>query len=117
MQLAIEFHAIVEIDEESSDTSAQTHNIHGEVTADEVKENDIVRISVKDSGEGIKEEDLPLIWDRYYKVDKIHKRAVIGTGLGLSIVKNVLLLHGSRFGVSSELHKGSTFWFEFKIVD
>ncbi len=80
-------------------------------------ENDIVRISVKDSGEGIKEEDLPLIWDRYYKVDKIHKRAVIGTGLGLSIVKNVLLLHGSRFGVSSELHKGSTFWFEFKIVD
>ena len=80
-------------------------------------ENDVVRISVKDSGEGIKEEDLPLIWDRYYKVDKIHKRAVIGTGLGLSIVKNVLLLHGSRFGVSSEIHKGSIFWFEFKIVD
>ena len=80
-------------------------------------ENDIVRISVKDSGEGIKEEDLPLIWDRYYKVDKIHKRAVIGTGLGLSIVKNILLLHGSRFGVSSELKKGSIFWFEFKIVE
>ena len=80
-------------------------------------ENGIVRISVKDSGEGIKEEDLPLIWDRYYKVDKIHKRAVIGTGLGLSIVKNILLLHGSRFGVSSELKKGSTFWFEFKIAD
>lgn len=80
-------------------------------------ENDVVRISVKDSGEGIKEEDLPLIWDRYYKVDKIHKRAVIGTGLGLSIVKNILLLHGSRFGVSSELKKGSTFWFEFKIVE
>ena len=79
-------------------------------------DNDIVRISVKDSGEGIKEEDLPLIWDRYYKVDKIHKRAVIGTGLGLSIVKNILLLHGSRFGVSSELKKGSTFWFEFKIL-
>lgn len=80
-------------------------------------ENDIVRISVKDSGEGIKEEDLPLIWDRYYKVDKIHKRAVIGTGLGLSIVKNILLLHGSRFGVSSELKKGSSFWFEFKITE
>ncbi len=80
-------------------------------------ENDVVRVSVKDSGEGIKEEDLPLIWDRYYKVDKIHKRAVIGTGLGLSIVKNILLLHGSRFGVSSEIHKGSTFWFEFKIVE
>ena len=44
----------------------------------------------------------------------MHKRAVLGTGLGLSIVKSILLLHGSRFGVSSELGKGSTFWFEFK---
>ena len=49
------------------------------------------------------------------KVDKIHKRAILGTGLGLSIVKNILLLHDSRFGVSSEVGKGSTFWFEFKI--
>ncbi len=77
--------------------------------------DDVVRISVIDSGEGISEENLPLIWDRYYKVDKVHKRAVLGTGLGLSIVKNILLLHGSRFGVSSEVGNGSTFWFEFKI--
>ncbi len=76
---------------------------------------DVVRISVIDSGEGISEENLPLIWDRYYKVDKVHKRAILGTGLGLSIVKNILLLHGSRFGVSSELGKGSCFWFEFKV--
>ncbi len=76
-----------------------------------------VRISVIDSGEGISEENLPLIWDRYYKIDKVHKRAIMGTGLGLSIVKNILLLHDSRFGVSSEIGKGSTFWFEFKIVD
>ena len=87
------------------------------VTIAQTIENDVVRISVTDTGEGIKEEDLPLIWDRYYKVDKVHKRAVIGTGLGLSIVKNILLLHGSRFGVSSELGKGSTFWFEFKISE
>lgn len=75
----------------------------------------VVRISVIDTGEGISEENLPLIWDRYYKVDKVHKRAILGTGLGLSIVKNILLLHGSRFGVSSEVGKGSIFWFEFKI--
>lgn len=78
---------------------------------------DVVRISVIDSGEGISEENLPLIWDRYYKIDKVHKRAINGTGLGLSIVKNILLLHGSRFGVSSELGVGSTFWFEFKIEE
>lgn len=79
--------------------------------------DNVVRISVIDTGEGISEKDLPLIWDRYYKVDKVHKRAILGTGLGLSIVKNILLIHNSRFGVSSELGKGSTFWFEFKIVD
>ncbi|MBO5313282.1 MAG: HAMP domain-containing protein [Clostridia bacterium] len=78
--------------------------------------DDVVRISIIDTGEGISEENLPLIWDRYYKVDKVHKRAILGTGLGLSIVKNILLLHNSRFGVSSEPGKGSTFWFEFKIV-
>ncbi|MBQ8546466.1 MAG: two-component sensor histidine kinase [Clostridia bacterium] len=84
------------------------------IVRQEIK-GDVVRISVVDSGEGISEENLPLIWDRYYKVDKVHKRAVLGTGLGLSIVKNILLLHGSRFGVSSEVGKGSTFWFEFKV--
>ena len=84
------------------------------IVKQEVKD-DIVRISVIDSGEGISEQDLPLIWDRYYKVDKVHKRAMVGTGIGLSIVKNILLLHNSRFGVSSEVGKCSTFWFEFKI--
>ena len=79
--------------------------------------DDVVRISIIDTGEGISEENLPLVWDRYYKIDKVHKRAILGTGLGLSIVKNILLLHHSRFGVSSELGKGSTFWFEFKIIE
>ena len=85
------------------------------VTVKQEISDGVVRISVIDTGEGISEENLPLIWDRYYKVDKVHKRAVLGTGLGLSIVKNILLLHGSRFGVSSEVGKGSIFWFEFKV--
>ncbi|MBO5261475.1 MAG: HAMP domain-containing protein [Clostridia bacterium] len=79
--------------------------------------DDIVRISIIDTGEGISEENLPLVWDRYYKIDKVHKRAILGTGLGLSIVKNILMLHNSRFGVSSEVSKGSTFWFELKVID
>ena len=86
------------------------------VTVKQEVADGVVRISVIDTGEGIAEQDLPLIWDRYYKVDKVHKRAYVGTGLGLSIVKNILLLHGSRFGVSSEIGKGSNFWFEFKIL-
>ena len=71
-----------------------------------------VRISVTDSGEGVAEEDLPLIWERYYKSGKNHKRAAHGSGLGLSIVKKIIDLHGGSYGVESELGKGSTFWFE-----
>ncbi len=74
-----------------------------------------VRIAVNDSGEGIASEDVPYIWDRYYKVDKKHKRAVTGTGLGLSIVKKVIGLHGGEYGVESKVGNGSTFWFELMI--
>ena len=80
-----------------------------------VREDGYVRIEVTDSGEGIAPEALPYVWDRYYKVDKTHKRAVMGTGLGLSIVKNILELHDARYGVESEVGKGSTFWFELKV--
>lgn len=71
-----------------------------------------VRVSVTDTGEGIPADKLGDIWDRYYKVDKEHRRAQVGTGLGLSIVKNILELHGGAYGVESTLGRGSTFWFE-----
>lgn len=71
-----------------------------------------VRISVSDDGEGIPAEKLANIWDRYYKVDRVHKRAIVGTGLGLSIVKEILEAHGASYGVESSADSGSTFWFE-----
>ena len=70
-----------------------------------------VRIEVTDSGEGISQENLPYIWDRYYKVSKNHKRAVTGSGLGLSIVKSIISMHHGHYGVTSSVGKGSTFWF------
>lgn len=76
----------------------------------------IARIEVIDSGEGIAKEELANVWERYYKVDKNHKRAVMGNGLGLSIVKNVLKLHKLQFGVESEVGKGTCFWFEIRII-
>lgn len=75
-----------------------------------------VRISVTDTGMGIAPEDVPYIWDRYYKVDKVHKRAVVGTGLGLSIVKGILESHGAKYGVESKVGEGSTFWFELDAI-
>ena len=73
-----------------------------------------LRISVTDQGEGIAEDDLPFIWDRYYKSGKTHKRALTGTGLGLSIVKKIIELHGGTYGVTSSIGKGSTFWFRIE---
>ncbi|MDD2458048.1 MAG: HAMP domain-containing sensor histidine kinase [Eubacteriales bacterium] len=75
-----------------------------------------VRIEVADHGEGIPEDQLQHIWERYYKSDKLHRRAVVGNGLGLSIVKNILEQHGARFGVDSRPGEGSTFWFELPIL-
>jgi signal transduction histidine kinase len=71
-----------------------------------------VRVEITDTGIGIPPEQLDAVWQRYYKIDRSHKRAAVGSGLGLSIVKNVLELHQAKFGVDSIVGKGSTFWFE-----
>ncbi len=78
--------------------------------------SDTVRVEVIDSGEGIEPDKLRDIWERYYKIDKSHKRAQVGSGLGLSIVKSILELHGGLYGVQSEVGKGSIFWFELPRV-
>ena len=75
-----------------------------------------VRISVTDTGEGIAPQDIDQIWERYYRVDKVHKRATVGTGLGLSIVKGILEIHNAAYGVESALGQGSTFWFELELA-
>ncbi len=74
-----------------------------------------VRIAVADDGQGIAPEQLPYIWDRYYKIDRVHCRSKIGTGLGLSIVKGILEQHHARYGVNSEPGVGSEFWFSLPL--
>lgn len=69
-----------------------------------------VRLSVRDTGAGMNEEQLQHIWQRYYRASE-HKRSIVGTGLGLSIVQTVLQRHGAEFGVNSTPGEGSLFWF------
>lgn len=78
---------------------------------------DTVKVSVQDFGLGIAKENLPLVWERYYKIDKEHRRSFNGSGLGLAIVRKILELHNARYGVDSTLGQGSTFWFCLKVSD
>ena len=69
---------------------------------------------VRDTGKGIKKDEIPYIWDKYYKSDKKHQRNVVSTGIGLSIVKEILQKHKFDYGVKSVLKSGSTFYFKIK---
>lgn len=79
-----------------------------------IKNSEVIRVEIIDTGKGIKEEDIEHIWDKYYKNEKKHKRNLIGTGLGLSIVKNILEEHHFQYGVISKKDQGSTVYFEIQ---
>jgi two-component system phosphate regulon sensor histidine kinase PhoR len=70
-----------------------------------------VEVSVRDNGIGIPKEDLPRIFERFYRVDKGRSQELGGTGLGLSIVKHLVQTHGGRVWAESQLGEGSTFYF------
>lgn len=74
-----------------------------------------IHITVKDTGLGIPKEDLPRIFERFYRVDKTRSRDMGGSGLGLSIVKHILELHNSQVKVESEPGKGTKFEFNLPI--
>ena len=70
------------------------------------------RIYVYDNGSGVKQEDKDKIWNRYYKVDKEHKRSHIGSGIGLSLCKDILDKMGYKYGVDSVYKEYSKFYFD-----
>lgn len=79
------------------------------------REDAFVKIEVIDSGAGITEDDLPHIFERYYRSSSPHKRATVGTGIGLSIVKTILESHGAPYGVITSVGQGSVFWFKLPL--
>lgn len=85
----------------------------GEVRVDVRRVDSSARISVTDNGAGIAAQDLPRIFERFYRVDKARSRDTGGTGLGLSIVKNTVERAGGSVNVESQLGKGSVFTLVF----
>ncbi|MBF7082324.1 HAMP domain-containing protein [Desulfallas sp. Bu1-1] len=83
----------------------------GQVKVNLTELKDMVQVSITDTGPGIPPEEQPLIWERFYKVDKSRARTGGGTGLGLAIAKKIIEAHGGSIEVSSKPGKGSTFYF------
>lgn len=86
------------------------------ISIDDSKPNGIVRISVFNSGENIADEDIPRIWNRFYKVDSSRNREVGGSGIGLSLVRAIMKQHHMNYGVQN-VDGGVEFWFELEKVN
>jgi signal transduction histidine kinase len=92
--------------------NAVAHTTKGDtITVTARGQENYLEVSVTDTGEGIPAEDLPNIFERFYRVDKSRTRATGGSGLGLTIAKRLVEAHGGRIKVQSELGKGSCFSF------
>jgi len=86
----------------------------GQVTVRADQRDRMIRFSITDTGIGIAAEDLPRVFERFYKVDR--SRATSGTGLGLAIARHLVEAHGGRIWVESEVGKGSTFYFTIPLA-
>ena len=82
---------------------------NGTITIQWQVDSDMARLSVRDTGIGIKSEDIPRITERFYRTDTAHSRESGGTGLGLAIVNHICIRHQASLQVESELSKGSVF--------
>jgi signal transduction histidine kinase len=88
----------------------------GIITVAAAERGDWVEISVSDTGEGIPAQDLPNIFERFYRVDRSRARATGGSGLGLTIAKRLVEAHGGKIEAQSKLGRGSRFSFTIPVL-
>ncbi len=74
-----------------------------------------IRVTIQDNGEGIRPEDLPYVFDRFYRGEKSRSRDSGGAGLGLAIARGIIEAHHGTIGIESQLGKGTNVWFTLPI--
>ncbi|MDN5312663.1 MAG: two-component system, OmpR family, sensor histidine kinase BaeS [Thermoanaerobacteraceae bacterium] len=97
-------------------TNALRHTASGKIELSAKSSKDGVLFSVKDTGCGIKQEDLPHVFDRFYRAEKSRSRTTGGMGLGLAIARSLVEIHGGKIWVESEEGKGAEFKFFIPII-
>lgn len=89
------------------DNAVKFNQDDGKVTINATEEKEGVIINIIDAGAGIPKEEIQRLGERFYRVDKTRSRDLGGTGLGLSIVKHLMIAHGGRMEIKSEISKGT----------
>jgi signal transduction histidine kinase len=100
-------------------SNALRHTRQGEIVLSARADDSYVSLSIRDSGSGIATEDLPFVFDRFYRGDKSRQRSDDGnsSGLGLAIAKAIVEAHGGTIRVESTLGKGTTFTLTLPVAE
>jgi CheY-like chemotaxis protein/anti-sigma regulatory factor (Ser/Thr protein kinase) len=98
-------------------SNAFKFTVKGSIVISSSHKDGAIQVSVKDSGPGIKEEDMDKLFQPFRQLEKITERKTGGTGLGLAISKEIVERHKGKIGVESELGKSTTFWFNLPVTE
>ena len=99
------------------DNAIRYNNKGGEVRVSITPKDEVVILSIKDTGIGISKENQQRIFERFYRVDKSRSKSTGGTGLGLAIVKHIVVKHNAYMEIESELGKGTDIRVIFKLIE
>ncbi len=113
--VAIDYHRISQVLRNLLDNALAHTGKGGSITVAAAARGNFIEVSVSDTGQGIDADDLPYIFDRFYRADRSRTRATGGSGLGLTVSKGLVEAHGGTISVKSTVGQGSRFFFTVPI--